>query len=201
MMRMIPVRALVIDDEEAVCRRVGAWLREAACDVVTFTDPRDGLAHAGRAPCHVALVDLRLAGVDGLEVLASLRQVAPDTRLIAIAAFPEVGQVIAAMRAGARDLLEKPVRQATLLEAVERQLLEIGVGIRSEQAFNQRLGARLRAVRTAAERTLADVANDCGLTVAQLSQIELGKSATSTWTLARIASALKTPLERLLNTL
>lgn len=201
MMRMIPVRVLVIDDEEAVCRRVGTWLREAACDVVTFTDPAEGLAHASRATCHVALVDLRLAGADGLEVLTTLRQTAPDTRLIAMSAFPEVGHVIAALRAGARDLLEKPVQQAALLEAVERQLLDAGVGIRSEQDFNQRLGARLRAVRTAADRTLADIANDCGLTVAQLSQIELGKSATSTWTLARIASALKTPLERLLNTL
>lgn len=198
MMRIIPVRALVIDDEEAVCRRVGAWLREAACDVVTFTDPNQGLAHARQAPCQVALVDLRLAHADGLEVIARLRQAAPSTRVVAMCAFPEPRQVIAAVRAGARDLLEKPVQRETLLEALERQLAEIGLTARCEDEFNRRLGARIRAVRTQAERTLADVADKCGLTAAQLSQIELGKSGTTAWGLARICGALQTPMAELL---
>lgn len=198
MMRIIPVRALIIDDEEAVGRRIAVWLREAAYDVVTFSAPAAGLEHAARAPCQVGLVDLRLAGADGTEIIAALRNAAPQMRIIAMSAFPETRQVIAAMRAGARDLLEKPIQRPALLEAVERQLAEVGVYARSEDEFNRRLGARVRAVRTEAKKTLADVAADCGLTVAQLSQIELGKSATSTWGLARIGSALQTPLERLL---
>jgi DNA-binding NtrC family response regulator len=198
MMRIIPVRTLVIDDDDAVCRKVAAWLREAACDVVTFTSPAQGLEHAARAPCQIGLVDLRLAGADGVEVVARLRAAAPEMRVIAMSAFPDARQVVAAMRAGARDLLEKPIQRKPLLDALEQQLAEVGVSVRSEKEFNQRLGARIRAVRMQAERTLADIAGECGLTVAQLSQIELGKSATSTWGLARIGSALKTPLEKLL---
>ena len=201
MMRLIPVRALVIDDDESVCRKLGAWLCEEACDVVTFTSADEGLAHVARAPCHFALVDLRLGEADGVAIVAALRQVAPTMRVIAISAFPESKQVIAAMRAGAGDLLEKPVQREALLEAVRRQLAAGGVAVRSEDEFNRRLGARIRSVRTRAERTLADVAGQCGLTVAQLSQIELGKSATSTWGLARICSALATPLGRLLSEL
>jgi len=60
MMRIIPIRTLVIDDDDAVCRKVGGWLREAACDVVTFTDPEAALAHTTRAAGQVGLVDLRL---------------------------------------------------------------------------------------------------------------------------------------------
>jgi two-component system response regulator AtoC len=198
MMRIIPVRTMVIDDDDAVCRKVAAWLREAACDVVTFTDPARGLEHAARAPGQIGLVDLRLAHTDGAEVIAALRTAAPDMRIVAMSAFPEARQVVAAMRAGASDLLEKPVQREPLLDALERQLAQVGVSVRSEKEFNERLGARLRAVRMQAARTLADIAADCGLTVAQLSQIELGKSATSTWGLARIGSALKTPLDKLL---
>ncbi|MEW6251284.1 MAG: response regulator [Planctomycetota bacterium] len=198
MMRIIPVRALIIDDDESVCRKVCTWLREAAYDAVAFTDPAAGLAHAGRAPAHVGFVDLRLGGADGAGVLAELRAAAPSMRLIAMSAFPEPGHIIAAMRAGARDLLEKPIQREPLLAALERQLSEVGMCVRSEQEFNRRLGACVRAVRMQKERTLAEVAADCGITVAQLSQIELGKSATSTWGLARICSALETPMDRLL---
>ncbi len=197
-MRTIPVRALVIDDDESVCRKVSAWLRDSGCDAVAFTRPAEGLDHAHRAACQVGLVDLRLAGVDGAGVIAALAQAAPAMRIVAMCAFPEARQVAAAMRAGARDLLEKPIQQPALLEALERQLADLGLAVRSEQEFNQRLGARLRAVRTQAARTLPDVAADCGLTVARLSQIELGKSGTTVWVLARICGALRTPLDKLL---
>lgn len=198
MFRVISVRVLVLDDDDTVCRQIGGWLREAAYDVVTFVRPADALAHAGRAPVPVAMVGLRLSGVDPLEVIAALCRAAPSTRVIAMAAFPEVQHVVSAVRAGARDLLEKPVQRETLLAAVERQLADAGLAVRSEDEFNRRLGARVRTVRTARDLTLADVAERCGLTVAQLSQIELGKSATTTWSLARICGALETPLDRLL---
>ena len=199
MPRVIPVRILVIDDDDSVCRKVGGWLRAAAYDVVTFTDPAAGVAHAERAPTPLAIVDLRLAEIDGATVIAALRRAAPAMRIVAMCAFPEMPQVLAAMRAGALDLLEKPVQCESLLAAVERQLADAGLAVRCEEDFNRRLGARIRLVRTQAKRTLNDLAGDCGLTAAQLSQIELGKSATTTWSLARISGALGLPLTRLVS--
>jgi DNA-binding NtrC family response regulator len=198
MMHLIPVRALVIDDDASVCRKLAGWLTEAAVDVVTFTDAAAGLEHAKNAFSRIAMIDLRLPDVDGLEVIAKLRRVSPRSRIIAMTAFPEVAQVIAAIRAGARDILEKPIQPAALLAAIERQLGELGVSVRSEEEYNRRLGARIRAVRAEASLTLNDVSSASGLTAAQLSHIELGKTATSTWTLARICSALNTPLATLL---
>ena len=201
MMRTIPVRVLVIDDDTAVCRKVGAWLRDWACDVVTFTEPEAGLAHAAGAPCQVGLIDLRLADADGTEVLAGLHAAAPRMRLIAMSAFPDADQVVAAVRAGARDLLQKPIQQDALRAALDRQLAASGIVIRDEAEFNRRLGARIRTLRSRNESTLADIAGSCGLTASQLSQIELGKSATSTWGLARICSALRTSMAAVLRDL
>jgi len=198
MAQVIPVRILVIDDDASVCRKVARWLGGDLFDVITFTDPAEGLAHARRAPCQVGLVDLRLAEADGVEVVAELRRVAPRMRLIAMGAFPDAQQVIAVMRAGARDMLQKPVQEQALREALQRQLAEAGLSMRSEGEFNRRVGTRIRVLRTQTKRTLADVASECGITAAQLSQIELGKSATSVWSLARISSALGTPLNEVL---
>lgn len=200
-MRIIPVRTLIIDDDASVCRRLHGWLEEAHYVVVWFTEPQDGLRHVAQSPCHVALVDLRLPNADGSEVIASLRRLAPQTRVVAMTAFPEAQQVIEAVRAGARDLLEKPIQRSALLSALERQLAEVGIAGRTEEEFNRRIGARLRELRLGAGRTLAAVSADAGVSVAQISQIELGRGAASTWTLARICAALRVPMATLFSSL
>jgi DNA-binding NtrC family response regulator len=197
MKKWIRVRTLVIDDDETVCRRLSGWLDALGHDVVTFTDPLAGVQHAAQTPCELALVDLRLPDMDGVEVIGRLREASPQMRVLAMSAFPQTDQVLKAIRAGARDLIEKPIQQRVLLKALERQLAEIGIPARTERQFNRRLGARLRTLRQDARRTQHEVAELAGITPAQLSQIELGKTATSTWTLARISGALRVTLANL----
>jgi DNA-binding response OmpR family regulator len=201
MIRLIPVRVLVIDDDEALGRKLTGWLTEAAYDVVACTDPAVALERARTISCQVALLDLRMPQIDGVALVAALRKCSPLTRIVAMAAFPEVGQVIGAIRAGARDVLEKPIQPAALFAAIERQLADAGIVVRSEEEYHRRLGARVRAARAAADLTLDEVARACGLSPAQLSHIELGKTGTSTWTLARIGSALRTGVAALLQDL
>ncbi|MBU0640812.1 MAG: response regulator [Planctomycetes bacterium] len=193
----ICVRVLVIDDDRAVCRQLHGWLEAAAYDVSTFTEASAGLQYAARVPCQLALVDLRLPDADGSETIEALLRICADTRVIAMSAFPDGQQVIAAVRAGARDVLEKPLQQPTLLPALERQLAAVGIPARSERDFNRWLGGRVRAARREAGQTLSDLARMSELSAAQVSQIELGKTATSTWTLARICGALKIPVASL----
>jgi DNA-binding NtrC family response regulator len=187
----IPVRAIIVDDDEAVCRKLLGWLSEKAIDAVTFNQMPEALRHAQRAPAEIALVDLRMPGFDGVESVAAMRRAAPHTRIISMTAFPAAEDVLRAIRAGARDLLTKPLAAETVLEAVERQLAEMGIPARTESAFNKRLGAAVRRHRESSGRTQLDVARAAGITPAQLSQIERGKTATSTWTLARICGVLR----------
>lgn len=188
------VRILLIDDDRTVCRRLHEWLDAKGYEVFAFTKPALGLEQARRLPCDLALVDLRLPEVEGVDVLARLRGDSPQTRLVALAAFPETREIIAAIRAGARDLLIKPIQPEALYQAVERQLAEVGIGPRTEGEFNRRLGSRVRRLRLGAQRTQEEVARAAGITAAQLSQIELGKTGTTVWTLARISGALRVPL-------
>jgi DNA-binding response OmpR family regulator len=193
----IAVRVLVIDDDEKVCRRLAGWLEAQAYEVAAFTDPREGLAHAAHTPCELALVDLRLPDADGAEVITRLRLARAQMRVIAMSAFPKVDEARQATDAGASQLIEKPIQRGALLAALEHQLAQIGIPVRAEAEFNRRLGARLRKLRRDAGRRQYEVAESAGITPAQLSQIELGKTATSTWTLARITGTLQIPLATL----
>lgn len=201
MKNRIRVRTLVIDDDESVCRRLTGWLDAQQHEVATFTDPEVGLSRARETPYELALVALRLPNRDGVEVIAELHDASPQTRVVAMSAFPRPDHVRQAIRAGARGVIEKPIQQPALFRLLDRQLTEIGIPANTEPRFNLRLGARLRKLRDDAGRTQQNLAREAGITPAQLSQIEHGKTATSTWTLARIAGALKLPLDSLLREL
>lgn len=193
----IRIRVLIVDDEDAVCRRLRGWLEPRLFEVSTFQRGEEAIAYAARVPHEIALVDLRMSGMDGVQVIHALRGARPQTIAVAMAAFPEAPQVLAAVRAGAADLLEKPVQEPALLRLIDAQLARAGVVARDEAEFNRRLGQRVRLARQSADRTLEQVAEACGVSAAQISQIELGKTATTTWTLARICAALHVPLDRL----
>lgn len=197
MKKRIHVRTLVIDPDPTVCRAVQDWLEEAAHDVAVFSSADDGLQFAAHTDCQLALVDLRISETSGSDVIATLHETTPNTRIVAMCAVPDTTKLVEAVRSGARDLLTKPLQREALISALDRQLTELGITGHTEQEFNKRLGRRLRVLRQQSEQTLSEVASASGISAAQLSQIELGKNATTTWTLARICSALGQPLARL----
>lgn len=194
MKRCIAVRTLVIDDDESVCRRLVGWLNDASYEVSWHIRTEEALAEAVRRPPTLALVDLRLPDADGLEVVSRVASGGPTVRVIGMSAFPDEGLVRSAFAAGARDVLCKPIQQSDLLHALERQLIDLGLCYRTETEFNQRLGARLRGLRVGLRRSVTEVAKSSGISTAQLSQIERGRNAASTWTLARISHTLNVPL-------
>lgn len=190
------ISILIVDDDEPAGRRMRQTLEEAGFDATSFTDAPAALVHAARVPPHLMLVDLALPEVDGVAAVAALRGAAPTARCVAMLAFPTVDELLAAFRGGAADVLIKPVQPPSLVAFVEAQLASAGVLARDEAALNVALGGRLRRLRQQRELTLQAVADASGITAAQLSQIELGKTATTTWTLARVCAALRTPIGR-----
>lgn len=186
----ISIRALLIDDDEAILRRLGQWLEDERIDAAAFAEPEHALAHANQRHVDVALIDLRLPEIDGVDVIARMHSQQPNAPILAMAAFADADLARRALDAGANELLEKPLDRQATLSAIDRQLAAIGIPVRWEALFNQRLGLSLRRARLEAGIKQADLAHHAGISPAQLSQIELGRTATSTWTLARICGAM-----------
>ena len=110
---------LVIDDEEIMREILQALLEREGCQVSLAASGEAGLALV-RSPQHfdVAIVDVMMPGIDGIETLDELRKLDADLPVVLITAFASVENAIAAMKRGAFDYVTKPFKNDEVLVVV-----------------------------------------------------------------------------------
>jgi len=99
---------LVVDDEEIVRDSLARWLEEDGYRVDTAPDGEAALAKLAEQAYVILLVDLKMPGFDGLQVLAQARTMQPDAAVIIMTAYATVDTAVQAMKQGAYDYLVKP---------------------------------------------------------------------------------------------
>ena len=102
------VSILVVDDEEIVRDSLASWLQEDGYRVDTAPDGPTALAKLAQQPYDILLVDLKMPGMDGLQVLAQAKNLQPDAPVIIMTAYATVDTAVQAMKQGAYDYLVKP---------------------------------------------------------------------------------------------
>jgi two-component system response regulator FixJ len=143
----------VVDDNPAVRRSLRALVGAAGLDIETYESGDAFLAayDPRRAGCLV--LDLRLRGEDGLDVLDELRRRTASLPIIVLTAHGSVPSSVRALKGGAIDFLEKPAPPAALLACI-RQALELGQRRRDTEI--ERESVERRAARlTPRERQVA----------------------------------------------
>ncbi|MGE3179498.1 MAG: winged helix-turn-helix domain-containing protein [Vicinamibacterales bacterium] len=113
------MRALIIEDDEAIAGFVGRGLREAGFAVDTAADGEAGLAAALATPYDVAIVDLMLPKRDGLGVIEALRDRGQSVPVLILSARRTVDDRVRGLQAGGDDYLTKPFAFAELLARVQ----------------------------------------------------------------------------------
>jgi DNA-binding NtrC family response regulator len=116
-------RIVVIDDEANAVAALTTLLREDGYEVEGAHEAQTGLALLERIDADVVLTDLRMPGMDGLELLAKVKQVRPDTMVVMMTAYGTVKTAVKAMKMGAEDYLGKPV-DVEEVELVIQRVLE-----------------------------------------------------------------------------
>ncbi|HZY04205.1 MAG TPA: sigma-54 dependent transcriptional regulator [Anaeromyxobacteraceae bacterium] len=101
-------RVLVVDDEEIVRESLGGWLQKDGYDVAAAPDGRSAVERMKGESWNVVLVDLKMPGMDGLQVLEEARRLQPDAAVIIMTAYATVDTAVTAMKLGAFDYLIKP---------------------------------------------------------------------------------------------
>ena len=119
---MARARLLVVDDEESMRYFLTRSLRRERYEVEAAASGEEALELAAGGRFDLALLDLRLPGMDGMEVLAALKARDPDIRVIVMTGFGTVDRALLAMRKGAADFLPKPLKLAEILAKVEEAL-------------------------------------------------------------------------------
>jgi len=109
---------LVIDDEDTLRYFLRLHLQEQGYQVAEAADGQTALRLINKNKFDLALVDLRLADMDGLDIVRHLRKVSPPTSVIILTAHATLDSAIEALRQGAHDYLTKPFETAELLTSV-----------------------------------------------------------------------------------
>jgi two-component system response regulator AtoC len=102
------INILVADDEAIVRESLRDWLSDAGHQVLMAEDGSQALEIIEKKRPSIAIVDLVMPGMDGIELLKKAKEISPSIEVIVITAYASVPTAIAAMKQGAYDYIEKP---------------------------------------------------------------------------------------------
>jgi serine phosphatase RsbU (regulator of sigma subunit) len=117
-------RILTIDDEAGIRHNLRAYLDDCGYRTLEAENGTQGIEVFRREQPDVVLCDLRMPGMDGLEVLAHIREQSPDVPVIVVSGVGTLGDVVEALRRGAWDYLTKPIQDMEFLESAVRRALD-----------------------------------------------------------------------------
>lgn len=125
-MSLRPETICLIDDEPSVLKALGRLLASEGFHAMKFDDPVLFIRHATCNPVHLAVIDIRMPGMSGLEVMEKLSTISPTTRTIVITGEGDPMSRAAAMSAGAVFFFPKPFDDEALLQAIRATISNHG---------------------------------------------------------------------------
>jgi DNA-binding NtrC family response regulator len=138
-MKNEPNRILVVDDEPDICKALQFFLSGEGYAIDTANSGAEAVELLKKYSYDMLLTDLKMEGMDGLELLEKAREISPSTITVMMTAYASVESAVSAMKKGAEDYIVKPFVNEDVKRTV-RRLLEH----RSLQVENQALRQRLR---------------------------------------------------------
>jgi len=132
------LRVLLVDDELAMRESLAAWLRQDGHQVTKAPGGLEALAEMEHQEFDLALVDIKMPGMDGLELLRRIKDERPDTLVVIITAYGSIESSVEAMKAGASDYLLKPFDPEHLMLLLEKMARQRDM-LRENSALRQRL--------------------------------------------------------------
>ena len=145
----VPQNVLVVDDDHDMRALLRDVLEEHGYKVTLAQNGQEALKNLREGEYPVVLTDLRMKGIQGIELLAEIKRSFPDTNVVLMTAFGSVETALEAMKQGASDYLMKPVKNDDLLRVTERSFREallrseinrLRREVNKEYSFNQILG-------------------------------------------------------------
>jgi two-component system response regulator FixJ len=112
----------VIDDQESVRHALAEMLRVFGFEVETYDSADAFLATAARQGPGCVVADVRMPGIDGIELVRELTRRAIAMPVVLISGHADVPMAVAGIKAGAEDFIEKPIDDAQLVAAINRGL-------------------------------------------------------------------------------
>lgn len=113
-------KILLIDDEEDIVRLLSMSLRSDGYEVIPALNGEEGLRLFKEHAPNLVLTDIKMPGMDGIEVLQNIKEMETETEVIIITGHGDIDNAIEALKFGASDFINKPVRDEVLTVAIRR---------------------------------------------------------------------------------
>ena len=111
---------LIVDDEKNILLTLSQSLEALQLETDTAANGEEALAKLKEKEFGLILLDIRMPGMDGMEVLRRVREIRPDIRIIMITAYGTIELAVEAMKLGAVDFIQKPFSPEEIRELVSR---------------------------------------------------------------------------------
>lgn len=115
-------RIMIIDDEKIVGEMVKISLDQEGYEVETFLNAAPALERLRVQKFDIVITDFKMKGIDGLEVLRTVKTLYPQTKIIMITAFASLDVAIEALRGEVHDFFPKPIKIKELKESIKKAL-------------------------------------------------------------------------------
>ncbi len=193
------IRVIIIEPSAAERAAMVECLGREGYQTMDFAGGAEAFEKTAGQTCHLGIVSLVQPEGDGAAIVDRLLREHRVSAVVATSAKADFALAREAMRAGAGDLLTRPVSPDELTQSLERLCHRLGLVHTNEDELNRLIGQRIRTERLSQKLTLRQLSDRTNLTTSQLSQVELGKNAASIWSLARISNGLGKQMAELLN--
>ncbi len=195
-----PATILVVDDDRSNRETLQRTLARAGYEVDCASSGKEALEALRTRATTLMMTDLRMPGMDGVELLRAARMVSPDTEVVLVTAFGTVETAVEAMKEGAYDFLTKPLKRHEVLKTVrkaleKRSLIDENLALRAQLQHQQAVGPLGRIIgHSAALRSSLEVVKQVAPTNATV--LITGESGTGKELVARAIHGLSPRAER-----
>jgi signal transduction histidine kinase len=120
-------KLLVIDDERPILEMLEMSLASEGYEVITAESGREGLKIFAQQRPKLVLTDIKMPGIDGVEVLKRIKAIDSETEVIVVTGHGDMDSAIAALQHGASDFITKPVRDEVMMLSLERAKKKVAI--------------------------------------------------------------------------
>ena len=194
---MSQLSLLVIDDDKDVCEYLEDFLTNDGHRVVTVNDPTRVVDVLKGEEFHIAILDLMMPKLSGIDVLGQIRKVDDDIAVVILTGYPTLETATASIEHDVSAYVKKPFSVEEFRAVIERIARKKGLVLRREDELHQTIGRNIRELRKTRGLTLKQMSRRTKLSVSLLSQIERAESSASVSSLFKVATALDVPITEL----